>query len=154
MKIKNVFSLIAVLGIIITAAFTAQPPAQAAEAIQAAESNATLTVSVVPLYRTFGRAWTQVGPNQSVLVPGSSANVSNIGQKAEQILVQWGDVYVTGIRQPDDTWKVTYLKNVIKWDPFVSDLRLEGTVNSYTGYLIIDQSANMLYLTWHFNLAP
>lgn len=162
MKTKNAFTLFVVLGIIIAAFAIAQPHAQAAEAVAPVESNTTLTVSVTSLHRSTGRSWTQLNPSQSVTVADlMPVSVSNID--GNQFAVNWNGVYVYGSRQTDDTWKVKYLDQVIIWDPMVNDLKLSGTfaytfiqgtpsqqTQVFTGDLIIDQSANALYLTWGF----
>lgn len=162
MKTKNAFTLFVVLGIIIAAFAIAQPHAQAAEAAQPVDSNTTLTVSLVPLYRSVGRSWTQLNRSQSVTVADlMPVSVSNID--GNQFAVNWNGLYVYGSRLPDDTWKVKYLDQVIIWDPMVNDLKLSGTfaytffqgtpsqqTQVFTGDLYIDNSANVLYTTWNF----
>lgn len=161
MKTKNVFTLFAVLGILITLCI-AQPQVQAAEAAQPVESNTTLTAQVVPLVRASGRSWTQLDPSENVTVAGvMPVTVSNID--GDKFTVNWAGIYVYGTRQSDDTWQVKYLDKTIIWDSFTNDLKLSGTFSYtffpgtpsqqtqvFTGDLIIDSSANVLYTTWNF----
>lgn len=162
MNTKIIITIIAVVGILIGAAFSVQPNVQAAEAVAPIESNTTLTVSVVPLHRSFGRSWTQLNPSENITVAGvMPVTVSNLD--GNKFTVNWNGLYVYGTRLENDSWKVTYLDKTITWDSFANDLKLSGTFSYtffpgtpsqqtqvFTGDLIIDQSANALYLTWGF----
>lgn len=159
MKTKNVFTLFAVLAIIIATAF-AQLQAQAQTTVP--NVNVAVEMTIVPPIVRSQDAWTTLQPGQFVRV----ASIMDVfiwhSQDGKSFLVGWDGINVLGSKNGSD-WDVELLGKHISWNPTQGDLKLSGTfdhlffpgtdqetIQKFQGDLYLRYANGVITTTWGF----
>lgn len=160
MLVKYLITIIAAVGILISAVFSGQSSAQA----QATVSNVNVVVEmtiVTPIVRSQD-AWTTLQPGQFVRV----ASIMDVfvwhSQDGKSFLVGWDGINVLGSKNGNN-WDVELLGKRIGWDPTQGDLKLSGTfdhlffpgtdqetIQKFQGDLYLRYTNGVLITTWGF----